>query len=142
VFEAISNIEHNKAPWPDGFPVEYYQRFWPVIKDDLMIMFVQVKDGDLPFYNLNFGVITLLPKKEDASRIDQYRTIFLLNVSFKIFTKVNTNRANVIAHKIIRPTQPSFNLGRNILEVVIILHETIQELHREKMDGTLFKNRL
>jgi hypothetical protein len=29
--------------------------------------------------------------------------------------------------------------GRNILEGVVILHETIHELHTKKMDGVLFK---
>jgi hypothetical protein len=52
VFEAISNMEHNKAAGPDGFPAEFYQKFWPVIKDDLMVMFVQLKDGYLPLYKL------------------------------------------------------------------------------------------
>jgi hypothetical protein len=27
VFEAISNMEHNKAAGPDGFPAEFYQKF-------------------------------------------------------------------------------------------------------------------
>jgi hypothetical protein len=39
VFEAISNMEHDKAPGP----VEFYQKFWPVIKVDLMALFVQLK---------------------------------------------------------------------------------------------------
>jgi hypothetical protein len=29
--------------------------------------------------------------------------------------------------------------GRNILEGVVILHETIHELHTKKLDGVLFK---
>jgi hypothetical protein len=29
--------------------------------------------------------------------------------------------------------------GRHILEGVIVLHETIHELHRKNMDGVLFK---
>jgi hypothetical protein len=29
--------------------------------------------------------------------------------------------------------------GRHILEGVVVLHETIHELHRKKMDGILFK---
>jgi hypothetical protein len=70
VFEAISSMEHNKALGLDGFPNECYQFFLPIIKDDLTAMFVQLKDGDLPLYKLNFSVITLLPKKEDASRIE------------------------------------------------------------------------
>jgi hypothetical protein len=39
VFEAISKMEHNKAPGPDGFPAEFYQKFWEVIKFDMMKMF-------------------------------------------------------------------------------------------------------
>ena len=104
VFEAIAQMEHNKAPGPDGFPAEFYQKFWDVIKSDLMAMFQELKNGDLPLFKLNFGVITLLPKKEDASHIEQYRPICLLNVSFKIFTKVGTNRVSSIAQKVIHPT--------------------------------------
>jgi hypothetical protein len=74
-----------------------------------------MKNGDLPLYILNFEVITLLPKKEDASRIEQYRPICLLNVSFKIFTKVGTNRATVIAHKVIRPTKSYTRLFMNFI---------------------------
>jgi hypothetical protein len=104
-----------------------------------MAMFVHLKTGELPLFKLNFGVITLLPKKEDASRIEQYRPICLLNVSFKVFTKVGTNRVTSIAQKVIRPSQSAFIPGRNILEGVVVLHETIHELHRKKMDGVLFK---
>lgn len=92
VFEAISQMEHNKAPGPDGFPAEFYKNFWETIKLDLMNLFAQLQQGDLQLYKLNFGIITLLPKKEDVIQIQQYRPICLLNVSFKIFTKVGTNR--------------------------------------------------
>jgi hypothetical protein len=87
VLEAILQMERNKAPGSDGLPAEFYKTFWDVIKGDLMAMFSQLKHGDLPLYKLNFGVITLLPKKEDASRIEQYRPICLLNVSLIFFTK-------------------------------------------------------
>ena len=73
------------------------------------------------------------------SRIEQYRPICLLNVSFKFFTKVGTNRVSSIAHKVIRPTQSAFISGRNILEGVVVLNETIHEMHRKKLDGVLFK---
>jgi hypothetical protein len=139
VFEAISQMEHNKAPGPDGFPAEFYKQFWETIKHDLMNLFMLLHQGDLHLYKLNFGVITLLPKKEDAVQIQQYRPICLLNVSFKIFTKVGTNRITGIAHKVIKPSQTAFMPGRHILEGVVVLHETIHELHRKKMDGVLFK---
>jgi hypothetical protein len=62
-----------------------------------------------------------------------------LNVSFKIFTKVATNRKNLVAQKVIWPSQTAFLPGRYILEGVTILHETIHELHRKKLSGVIFK---
>jgi hypothetical protein len=92
VFDAIMQMEKNKAPGPDGFPAKVYQVLWGVVKDDLMRMFSSFQDGNLPLFHLNYGTIILLPKKENAIQIQQYRPICLLNVSFKIFTKVGTNR--------------------------------------------------
>jgi hypothetical protein len=44
-----------------------------------------------------------------------------------------------IAQNVIQPTQSTFMPGRNILEGVVVLHETIHELHRKKLDGVIFK---
>jgi hypothetical protein len=129
---AIFQMEHNKAPGLDGFPPEFYQVFWSLIKDDLMALFSDFHQGMLPLNCLNFGNIILLPKTKDAGVIQQYRPICLLNVSFKIFMKVATNRLSTIAQKIIRPTQTAFLPGRNIMEGAVILHETIHELHTKK----------
>ena len=109
-------MEHHKAPGPDGFPAEFYQAFWGTIKDDLMAMFAMFHKQELPLYSLNFGTIILLPKCKDAIRIQQYRPISLLNVSFKIFTKMATNRISLVAQKVISPTQTAFLPGRNIME--------------------------
>jgi hypothetical protein len=62
VKEVIFQMKHNKAPGPDGFPAEFYQAFWEVIKGDLMALFNDFHEGKLPLYSLNFGIITLLPK--------------------------------------------------------------------------------
>jgi hypothetical protein len=88
-----------------------------------MALFESFQKGELPLYKLNFGVITLLPKKENATRIQQYRPICLLNVSFNFFTKVATNRISEVAQKVMRPTQTAFIPGRHILEGVVVLHE-------------------
>jgi hypothetical protein len=132
-------MEKNKAPRPDGFPAEFYQVFWETMKGDLMALFKDFQDGNLPLYHLNFRTIILLPKKEDAVHIQQYRPICLLNVIFKIFTKVGTNRVTKVAHLVVRPTQTAFMPGRHILEGVLVLHETIHELHHKNLDGVLLK---
>jgi len=113
--------------------------FGELIKGDLMQMFRELHSSDLPLFSLNFGVITLLPKTQDASKIQQYKHICLLNVSFKIFTKVATIRINSVAEDLISSTQTAFMRGRNILEGVVILHETIHELHRKNQSEVIFK---
>jgi hypothetical protein len=60
-------------------------------------------------------------------------------MSFKIFTKVITNRLASVAQRVIQPTQPTFLPGRNIMEGVIILHKTIHKLHRKKKSGVILK---
>jgi hypothetical protein len=135
----IMQTEKNKTPGPDGFLAEFYQRFWKIIKSDLMSMFLAFQRGELPLFHLNFGTIILLPQKENAIQIQQYRPICLLNISSKIFTKMGTNRISEVAHAVVRPTQTAFMPGRHILEGVVFLHETIHELHRKKLDGVLLK---
>jgi hypothetical protein len=48
---------------------KFYQKFWDVIKEDLMALFSQLHNGDLSLYKLNYGIITLLPKKENVVQI-------------------------------------------------------------------------
>ncbi|WVZ69696.1 hypothetical protein U9M48_018443 [Paspalum notatum var. saurae] len=99
-----------------------------------MAMFYDFHKGDLSLFSLNFGILTLLPKCQEAIKIQQFRPICLLNVSFKIFTKVATNRINKVAQKVINILRPlSFQDG------VTILRETIHELHRKKLNGVIFK---
>jgi hypothetical protein len=139
VREAIFGMKHNRAPGPDGFPAEFYQVFWSLIKNDLMAMFRDFYRGDLPLFCLNFGVITLLPKGQEVKKVQQYRPICMLNVSFKIFTKVLANRISSVASKVIKPSQTAFLPGRHILEGVVILHETIHEIHRKRHKGLILK---
>lgn len=104
-----------------------------------MSSFDAFNKGELPLFSLNFGTIILLPKCKDAMSIQQYRPICLLNVSFKIFTKVFTNRVSGVASKVIGPYQTAFVTGRNIIEGAVVLHETIHELHRKRIVGVILK---
>jgi hypothetical protein len=104
-----------------------------------MSLFNAFYEDKLPIFSLNFGIITLLPKQSEATHIKQICPICLLNVSFKIFTKVTVNRMTGIATKLINPSQTAFIPGRNIMEGVVMLHETIHEIHKKKMSGVILK---
>jgi hypothetical protein len=98
--------------------------FWEVIKTDLLDLFSYLCSGQLELFRLNFGEIILLPKINAAERVQQYRPIYLLNVSFKFFTKIATIRINTVADHVVRPSQTAFMQGHNILDGVVSLHET------------------
>lgn len=104
-----------------------------------MNLFKELHAGNLPLFGLNFGIITLLPKVQEANKMQQFRPICLLNVSFKIFTKVTTNKINYVTDRVVSPTQVAFMQGCNILEGFVVLHEIVHELHRKKLNGVIFK---
>jgi hypothetical protein len=96
VRKAIFQIEHNKAPGPDGFPAEFYQIFWDTIKPDLLDLFSCLHARRLELFWVNFGEMILLSKINETERIQQYRLIWLLDVSFKKIMKFATIRLDTV----------------------------------------------
>jgi hypothetical protein len=57
VFEGLYiRNKHNKAPRPDGFPTEFYQTFWELIKHNFMALFSKLQQKELPLHEPNFGI--------------------------------------------------------------------------------------
>jgi hypothetical protein len=46
---------------------------------------------------------------------------------------------NSMADHVVLPSQNAFMQGRNILEDVVILHETLHKLHKKKLNGVILK---
>jgi hypothetical protein len=90
-------------------------------------------------YRLNFAMITLIPKEEDARNMKTFKSISLLNCSFNFFTKAVTNRYARIMNRLISQCQSAFIRGRFILESVVTAHEVIHEIHFKKEQGLVFK---
>ena len=93
--KAIFKSYSDGAPRPDGLSFMFYQKFWHVVKDDLMKLFQSFYEGSLDIFRINFSNITLISEDPNACTINKFRSISLLNCSYKIFTKVLTNRINL-----------------------------------------------
>jgi hypothetical protein len=137
--EAVFSMKLNKASGPDGFPIEFYQKFWGLISNDLFLLFQDFFDNKIDISRLNYGTIILIAKGLGADKIQMYRPICLLNVLFKFFTKVMNNRAILVAEEVISKIQSAFIKGRFILDSVVVLHETMHYIHKKKSSGVLFK---
>lgn len=102
-------------------------------------LFPDFHSGKADISRLNYGIITLIPKVKDASCIQQFRPICLLNCLYKLITKVLTIRIEPIAAQLIHPYQTAFMKGRNITSGIMCLHEILHETKRKKKVGILLK---
>ena len=129
----------NKAAGPDGFPIEFYQACWPIVKHDMLKVFSDFFHHKIDISRINYGIITLIPKGDDANVIQKFRPICLLQVLFKIFTKVLTVRSEAVMHKIILNCQNAFSKGRFIHDGISLLHEILREVKISKQQGVILK---
>jgi hypothetical protein len=93
----------------------------------------------LDIARFKYGVVTLIPKGKDVDCIQKYKSIFLMNVIFKNFTKVLVNRLVEIIWKLIKISQTAFLEGGYILEGVVLMYEILNEMHIKRYPGVLFK---
>ena len=88
---AIFGSYADGAPGPDGFPFLFYQRFWDLIKLDFMALVDAFNGNELDIARLNYVILTLIPKEENATEMKKFRPVALINCSFKIFSKALNN---------------------------------------------------
>jgi hypothetical protein len=136
---AIFDSYAKGASGPDGLSFPFYQKFWDIIEDDLINLVQAFQQGNLDLFRLNFATLTLIHKIDDASKMRNYRLISLLNCSFKIFGKLLTRRLEKVCERLIAKEQSAFIRGRYILEIVVVAHEVVHSLHKNKDPGIILK---
>ena len=97
----IKTMPADRAPGPDGFNGAFLKACWPIIKEDFYKLCNQFFDGNLNLESINDGFITLIPKTNAPSTVNDFRPITLLNCCLKVITKLLANRLQKIILKII-----------------------------------------
>jgi Reverse transcriptase (RNA-dependent DNA polymerase) len=98
-----------------------------------MILLQHFYDNSLKVAKLNHVMLCLIPKEFNASRIQKYRLISLVDCSYKIISKILTNRLARVMDRIVDPAQAAFIKGRYILDNVPVANEIIHfaKLHKQ-----------
>ena len=73
------------------------------MKSDLVAMFTYFYEGILDLERLNFVMLSLIPKVDEARSMKNFRPISIINYSFNIFAKVLTLRLGKIINRLISP---------------------------------------
>jgi hypothetical protein len=98
-------------------------------------MFRDFYDGRLDLFKLNFAMLTLIPKVEEALEMKNFRPISLLNCSFKIFSKLLTLRLENVCQYLIDKEHSAFIRGSYIMDSVVVAHELVHYVHKSKEEG-------
>ena len=136
---ALKEIKNGTAPGPDGLSIEFFKQFWPQLRHIVLGMLNDLHNDTLDLWRLNYGEIVLIPKLKLPNNIRQFRPICLLNVIYKIITKVLTLRLTEAAARVISKNQTAFIPGRSILDGVVILQEVLHDLKSGKQEGIILK---
>jgi hypothetical protein len=89
--EIVKHLPLDKAPGPDGFNGAFLKKCWPIIKDIYQLCFDFFHhSGDIQ--PINNAFITLVPKVNNPTSVNDYMPISLINCVTKIITKVLGNR--------------------------------------------------
>uniref|UniRef100_A0A2N9ETE5 Reverse transcriptase domain-containing protein n=1 Tax=Fagus sylvatica TaxID=28930 RepID=A0A2N9ETE5_FAGSY len=133
VDEALKQMAPLKAPGPDGLPPLFYQKYWPVVGQDVTRGVLSCLNSGQLLTSINHTFITLIPKVKNPERVTEFRPISLCNVIYKLVSKVIANRLKTILPHIISDSQSAFVPGRLITDNVLVAFETLHHMHITKM---------
>lgn len=138
VIAAIEGLKSGKSPGSDGIGIEFYKMYKKEVGPILVEVFRGMERTGLVQDRMVEGVITLIYKQK-GSRLDleNYRPISLLNVDYKILTKLLANRMKRVIGEIVQPTQNYSVPGRDIVDTIGTVRDVIEYMKRDGAGGVV-----
>ena len=91
ILQVVSDLEGDKVLGLDRFTMVFYHHCWKVVEKDILAVFKEFFQHCKFEKSLNATFIALIPKKNDASNIKDFRPISLVGSVYKILAKVLAN---------------------------------------------------
>ena len=131
---ALTSLKNRKAGGPDGISAELINYGGPIFKIKFLHFINQCwYKTKIPDEWLE-AIIVPIFKKEDRNKCSNYRGISLLNVSYKVYTKIINCRIAKISGHILLEEQQGFRKGRSTIDDIFCLKQIMEkriEFNRE-----------
>ena len=135
-FEILKLCAKDKCPGSDGFTVEFYLHFWPMLGEEM----VQSFNHALTHGHLNItqrqGIIKVVPKKrKNKLYLENWRPISLLNIDYKILSKTIASRMSSVLPQLIHGDQTGYVKGRYIGQNIRLTQDIMKITQLENLPG-------
>ena len=139
ILQVVKDLQGDKSPGPDGFTMTFFQKCWHVLQKDIMGFFDEFYDKGTFASSLNATFVTLIPKKQNALDIRDFRPISLIGSVYKILAKVLANRLRRVLDGLVYESQNASMGGRQTLDSVLIANECLDSRLKSHMPGVVCK---
>ena len=125
----------DKSPGPDGFSSDFFRATWAITGGDFVQAVQSFFDkGFLP-KGINSTILTLIPKKDEAIYMRDYRPISCCNVIYKVISKIMASRLKRLLPSFISPNQSAFVTDRLLMENVLLASELVKSYHKPSISA-------
>lgn len=135
---ALKSMKKNKCPGTDGLPMEFYDKFWPIIATTMHKLFQTiVQRGELN-RSAKESITSLMGKTDrDPLMIPNWRPLSLLNTDYKLYAKVLARRMQTPSEYLIDPDQKGFMKNRSIADNLLNLLTVVEFCQINGVDALL-----
>jgi hypothetical protein len=120
VKRVILDMPKENAPGPDGFIGAFYSTCWATVQGDVVQAIRQLAQlRGKNFNHFNTGHIVLLPKREKAECIRDYRPITLVHSIAKIFSKIMASRLAHHLAEMVSSSQSDFVKKKDASTIIL-----------------------
>ena len=132
LIEGLKTQNKKGSPGSDGLTPAFYDWAWEIIEEDFIEMINNCYlNGSMPA-SMREAIVTLIPKKGDKKLLKNWRPVSLLNVDYKILSKVITKRLEEDVKNLISIEQKCAVKGRHISDIHLNILAALKRSNREK----------
>jgi hypothetical protein len=129
----------DKAQGADGFNGVFLKKCWNIIREDIYQLCFDFFNGTVDLQAINSSFITLVPKVNSPSTVNDFGPISLINCVMKIITKLLGDRLQSVIISLIHKNQYGFIKSRTIQDCVAWAFEYIFQCKHSRQEIVILK---